>query len=138
MAGYEHRDHISDVRVKAWGSCLEETFAQACLGMWALVAEPSSVPLKTRWTVLADGQDLDELLVNLLNEQILAFDAKGLVAAGVESLSVEERGGIFTAKAALSGCESGQLRNPPAGYLKAATFHDLLVSATLVEVTLDI
>lgn len=138
MPGYEYRDHVSDVRVRAWGPSLGETFAQACLGMWAMVAEPCSVPPKRKWTVSAAGQDLEELLVNLMNEQILAFDTKGLVAGGVETVSVAEQGGAFAATAVLWGCASAELSKPPGRHLKAATFHNLLVSPNLVEVTLDV
>jgi SHS2 domain-containing protein len=137
-AGFEYPDHVSDIRIRAWGPSLEETFAQACLGMWAMVADPRDAPSRRRWIVSADGLDLDELLVNLLNEMILCLDSKGLVAGNVESVSVGGRAGAFAASAVLTGCSSAELAKPLCRYLKAATFHDLLVSATLVEVTLDV
>lgn len=160
IAGFEYLDHVSDVRLRAWGPSLEETFAEASLGMWAVIADPGDVPALLRWTVSASGSDLHELLVNLLNEQILRFDSDGLVAGGVESVVVAGLGdtafaakgdispfgkdapaapeNAFTVSAVLAGCRSSELAKPVMRCIKAATFQDLLVSATLVEVTLDV
>jgi SHS2 domain-containing protein len=138
VAGFEYRDHVSDVTIRAWGPSIEETLTQACLGMWALVADSCSVPLTREWTVSVCGASLGELLVNLLNEQIFAFDSAGLVAGGVEGVSVEEKGGMLEARVAMKGCRSDELPQPPLRALKAATFHDLQVSPYLVEVTLDV
>ena len=136
--GFELVDHVSDLRLRAWGSSLRETLAQASAGLWSLIADPPSVPLKQEWTVRASGRDIEELLVNLLNEQILAFDGEGLVAGRVESVSVAERAGNLEGAVVLWGCRGDELPCPPSRYLKAATFHDLVVLPTLVEVTLDV
>lgn len=137
-AGYEYLAHVSDVRIRAWGRTLEETLTQACLGMWALVADPADVVTTRTWEVSASAPDLDELLVNLLNEQILLFDAEGLVAAAVESLSMLPAAPARVVRATLRGCRVGELRAPPARAVKAATYQDLRVSPLLVEVTLDV
>lgn len=138
MAGYAYRDHPSDVRIRAWGASVEETFAQVSLGMWAMVADPSGLPVDREWTVSAGGESLEELLVSFLNEQILMFDVKGLVAGNVERLRVTEDGAGFAITAVFSGCGRDLLSRPPERYLKAATFHNLMVSPELVEVTLDV
>lgn len=136
--GFEFLEHASDIRMRVRGPSLEETFAQACLGMWSLISDPSQVPLTREWTSRAVGRDLDELLVNLLNELILSFDAEGLVAGRVESVSLTTSGGGFAASAALRGSSREELRSPLSRYLKAATFHGLLVSPGMIEVTLDV
>lgn len=159
MSGCEYLPHVSDVRIRAWGDSLEETFAEVCLGMWALVvpvvadvkalAARPGIPARihsytrasaspTAWDVSVTASDLDELLVNLLNEQIARFDSEGLVATAVESLSVRGESGAWVAQAVLQGCRVVELPMPPARSLKAATYQDLRVSPQLVEVTLDV
>ncbi len=137
-AGFAYLDHVSDVRLRAWGRSLEETFTQACLGMWSLYSGASRVPDLNTWTVTVSGADYDELLVNLLNEMILTFDSEGLVAGRVQALSIHEAGDLHRVEAVLAGCKSSDLAGPPERYLKAATFHDLTVLPTRIDITLDI
>lgn len=136
--GFELIDHASDLRLRAWGTSLGETFAQACAGLWALIADPASVPLKRKWTVRASGADLEELLVNLLNEQLFSFESEGLVAGRVEGVSFAEGTGDLEAIAELSGCGRTDLLRAPSRYVKAATYHRLVVSDRMVEITLDV
>jgi len=142
VPGFRYRDQVSDVTIEAWGSTLEETLAQACLGMWALVVDLPTVPLTRDWTVSACGADLEELVVSFLNEQILLFDCEGLVAGGVEGLTLhekgDEKGDMFEVRTIMKGCRSDELAAPPGRSIKAATFHGLTVSPRLIEVTLDV
>lgn len=139
VAGFETCDHAADLRLRAWGSNVDETFLQACLGLWNLVVDVSSVPDERAWEVAATGADLEELLVNILNEQIYFLDADGLVAGKVLDLRVDEVPGKgFAARVRLSGTTADRLGTPLWRHLKAATYHNVKAEPNLVEVTIDI
>jgi len=54
-AGYDYFDVAADVGVKAWGPTLPEAFAQAGLGVFALMVEPASVDARESKEVSAQG-----------------------------------------------------------------------------------
>ena len=136
--GFELIDHASDLRLRAWGMSVGETFAQACAGLWFIIADPASVPLKLNWAACVSGADMEELVVNLLNEQLFSFESEGLVAGRVESVSFTERCAVIEVCAHLVGCRTDDLPCEPSRYIKAATYHNLVVSDRMVEITLDV
>lgn len=137
-AGYEYLDHVSDVRIRAWGSSHEETFTQACLGMWALIAGCGPVPSRRTWTVTVSGAGHEELLVNLLNEQILMLDSEGLAVGRISSLAISGERRRLCAIAKVRGALTSELAKPLATHVKAATYSGILVLPTRIDITLDV
>lgn len=136
--GFEFEDHIADVRVRAWGSSLEETLSAACSGVWQCVTGGDPLPLTRSWQVAASGIDIEEALVNFLNEQFFLFDSEGLVPASVRGINVQEDHGIISVSASFQGCLAAEMGRGPNKHLKAATYHWLVVTPELIEITLDV
>ncbi len=147
MGGFEWLEHTSDVRIRAWGSDLDETIGQVSQALWCLVANPDDVLAEMDFGVTVTAQDREELVVNVLNEQILLMDSQGLVAKEVLSVITvfsgacgvgEAAAGKFRAEVALRGCPVSSMAAPLWRYPKAATYHDLTVTDREIAVTLDI
>lgn len=122
-AGYDYFDVVADVGVTAWGPTLAEAFAQAGLGVFALVVDPGTVEAREPREVRAQGESPEALLVNWLNECLYVHDIEGFVVRRVEFLVFEEQ----RAHALLWGEPLDPARHRVGTLVKAATFHELQV-----------
>lgn len=123
MGRWQEIDHTADLALRLWGDDLEDLFATAARGMFALLVDLEHIPLvEERWLTL-QAADVEILLVDWLNE-LLYWGERGGLAAYREfkfveltptSLRVRVRGGPVIAYH---------------GYIKAATFHNLEVRVT--------
>lgn len=126
-------DHTADARVRAEGEDFCDTLRALCLGMWSLIADPGEVPDLRAWEVSAEGEDLEQLVVGLLNEHLYRLSLEGLV---VRDLVVERTGPLSV----VTHCRGATLRDgvQTSCEVKAATYHAILVTPTLMEVTFDL
>ncbi|HHY45105.1 MAG TPA: archease [Firmicutes bacterium] len=135
---YEFRDHVADVRIRAWGTGFKETLVAVTTAVWRYVLGDVALPRSRTWGVSTEGQDMDDILVSFLNEQIYLYDSEGLVPLSVKELKVTEEEGAFRLEAVFEGCLVAEMPGPPERQVKAATYNDLVVRPDLIEVTLDV
>ncbi len=118
-SGFETFEVTADVGIVAWGDSLEELFANASRGMFALMIEPHTARPAKLLPVEARGTDLPSLLVAWLNELLYRCEVEEWAPSDVRILSVEQ------------GCIRGELEGEPVdgdrhrfkGVVKAATYH---------------
>ena len=138
VAGYDYFDVTADVGVSACGPTLPEAFAQAALGVFALMVDPPSVEPRESREVRAQGDTREALLVNWLNECLYVHDIEGFVVNRIEVLLFE----ATKVHALLWGEEVDPKRHRVGTIVKAATFHDLQIRQTdggwEIRVVLDI
>ena len=137
-AGYGYFDVVADVGVKAWGSTLSEAFAQAALGVFALIVDPGSAEPRESREVLAQRETQEALLVNWLNECLFVHDTEAFVVNRIEFLVFE----ATRVHARLWGEELNPGRHRVGTVVKAATFHQVQVRETdgrwEIRVVLDV
>lgn len=125
-AGYQFFDVAADVGVNAWGPTLPEAFAQAGLGLFALMVDPASAEPREAREVRAQADTREALLVNWLNECLYVHDIEGFVINRIEFPLFEET----RVHALLWGEEVDPGRHRVGTLVKAATFHDLSLRET--------
>ncbi len=69
--GFRYLDYMSDAFVEAYGSTLEEAFANAALGMLNVMLDIDKVEPKVEERAQAEGMDLENLLYNWLESILL-------------------------------------------------------------------
>ena len=69
--GFRYLDYMSDAFVEAYGSTLEEAFANAALGMLNVMLEIDKVEPKKGKKVEVEGSDFENLLYNWLEFVLL-------------------------------------------------------------------
>lgn len=69
--GFRYLDYMSDAFIEAYGSTLEEAFANAALGMLNVMLDIDRVEPKEEDEVKVDGADLENLLYNWLESILL-------------------------------------------------------------------
>lgn len=137
-AGYDYFDVAADVGVSGWGPTLAEAFAQAALGVFALIVDPKSAEPRELREVHAQGETREALLVNWLNECLLVHDIEAFVVNRIEFVRFE----TTRVHARLWGEELDPRRHCVGTVVKAATFHQLEIRETdggwEIRVILDI
>jgi SHS2 domain-containing protein len=82
--GWEHFEVEADVGVHAWGPSRAVAFARAAEGMLALGVDVASVESHEHREARAQGESLEALLVNWLNECLYVHEIEGFAVARVE------------------------------------------------------
>lgn len=122
--GWEHFETEADVGVTAWGPTRAEAFAQAALGVFALIVKPEEVEERERREVRAQADSAERLLVSWINECLYVHEIEGFVVRRVE---------VDTCTATLvhgllHGEELDAGRHRLGTIVKAATLHRLVVA----------
>jgi SHS2 domain-containing protein len=117
--GFESFGTTADVGIMAWGETLEELFANAARGMFALMIDSETVCSTGALSIEACGEDLPSLLVAWLNELLYRCEAEEWAPVDVHVAAVE--GGRVSGELAGEPAEAGRHRFK--GVVKAATYH---------------
>lgn len=117
MERYRILDHAADAKLRAFGSGLEEAFANAALGLASLMTDWEKVEPRVAHDATVEAPDLEGLLVRFLSEILYLSDAKSFVLAGVEAVRIEEprRSSEATPEARGSGGGGGGSREVAPG-----------------------
>jgi SHS2 domain-containing protein len=135
---YEIFEHTADVGLRVRAATREQLFVEAARGLFSIVvANLDQVrPLLTKtWRV--DGQQLDYLLFDWLNELLFALDTENFVLADCE-VRLDDRGLSATCR----GEPLDSRRHLSDHEVKAITYHGLKVEEAtdgwVAEVIVDI
>ena len=123
-AGWEHFDVEADVGVAAWGRSRAEAYAQAALGVFALIVPPEEVAEAEVREVRAQGESAETLLVNWVNEGLYVHDIEGFVVRRIEVDALDER----VIHGVLHGEPLDPRRHSLGTVVKAATLHGVTVT----------
>ncbi len=118
-AGWEQFDVDADVGVRAWGPTRAEAFAQAALGVFALIVAPDEVEEREHREVRAQAESPETLLVTWINECLYVHEIEGFVVHRVAVLSASDT----LVHGVLHGEALDTRRHRPGTVVKAATHH---------------
>ncbi len=128
-AHYTVLDHTADLGIIVQGDSLEAVFSCASQAMFALMGEPQQPdPKFAPIHIEADGDSLEDLLVNLLSELLAAFELEGQYLSALPRVVLTELGaGRWCA--VLDGESQYVDRSIPQELIeiKAPTYHALAV-----------
>jgi SHS2 domain-containing protein len=123
-AGWEQFDVDADVGVRAWGPTRAEAFAQAALGVFALIVVPDEVEERERREVRAQAESPETLLVSWLNECLYVHEIEGFVVRRVAVLASSDT----IVHGVLYGEVLDTRRHRPGTVVKAVTLHRVSVA----------
>ncbi|MFQ6059845.1 MAG: archease [Thermoplasmata archaeon] len=132
---FEFLEHTADIGIKAYGKSIEESFENAAVGMFEVIADLSKVEPVGEYEVRVRSDNLENLLIDWLEELLFLHETQGVLLSEFD-VSIE--------KLSLSGRVRGEaidrekhiLRND----VKAVTYHMLEVNEKegFVKFLLDI
>jgi SHS2 domain-containing protein len=82
-AGWRHEARGQDVEVRGWGGTRADAFAQATLGLFALLVDPGAVTASEHREVRAQADSAQTLLAAWIDECLYVHEIEGFVAASV-------------------------------------------------------
>jgi len=137
-SGYEHFDTEADVGVRAWGPTRAEAFAQAALGVLALVADPQTVRAHETREVRAQADTPETLLAAWIDECLYVHEIEAFVVNRAEVTACSDT----VVHGRLHGEPLDAARHRLGTVVKAATLHRVSVQARdgrhEVEIIVDV
>jgi SHS2 domain-containing protein len=124
VAGWEHFEVEADVGVRGWGASRAEAFAQATLGVFALLVTPDQVQGREDREVRAQADGPEGLLVAWIDECLYVHEIEGFVVRGVELTVCTDT----LAHGVLHGEPVDPGRHQTGTVVKGATHHKLAVT----------
>jgi len=122
MEPFEYLEHTADVKFKARGRSLEETFENAALAMLGAMIDPATVKAEETWPIEIESESLEGLLYEWLSEILYLFDVELAVFSRFDVKLEEDEGGWR-----LSGKVGGERVDPERHFfeteVKAVTLH---------------
>ena len=137
MLRFEVIDHTADVGIIAYGSDLEEAFANAAYGMFSLIADLEEVREKVSRKVDIQSTDQEALLVDWLNELLYLFDVQHIIFKRFKITALSQK----RLQAKVYGEKIDTSRHQLKTAVKAATYHMLKIEmnqGVKVQFILDI
>ena len=123
-AGWEHFETEADVGVHAWAATRGAAFAEAALGVFALIVGPEEVQEREHREVRAQADSPERLLVAWINECLYVHEIEGFVVHRVEVDACTET----VVHGVLRGEEVDAARHQLGTIVKAATLHHVSVT----------
>ena len=123
--GWEHFEVEADVGIRAWGPSRAIAFAEAALGVLALVVDPETVEARESRDVRAQADTPETLLVAWVDECLYVHEIEGFVARYVDV--TECSGSVVHGRLHGESLDPG--RHRLGTVVKAATLHGVSVAA---------
>jgi SHS2 domain-containing protein len=132
---YEFIEHTADIGIKAYGETVDESFANAALGMFNVMTDVSKVEPVGEFDVKVESDNLEDLLVDWLGELLFLHETQDVLLSEFDvkidglSLDAKVRGETLDR-------EKHELKDD----VKAITYHMLEVNQGegYLKVLLDI
>ena len=134
---FEIIDHTADVGIKAFGTDINQAFANAARALFSLITEPEDVEEVLHRDIELTAPDQASLLVGWLNELIYLFDTEHIIFKRFDITRLDHT----QLKARAYGEKVDKARHKLKIGVKAATYHMLKVDkddGCMVQVILDI
>ena len=87
---FEYGDHTADILVIAYGQSLPEVFKNAALGVLNIMYDISRVSPISKVDVEVNGDDLEQLLFNWIDEVIYWFDGRKMAIGDITISELNE------------------------------------------------
>lgn len=112
----------ADVCFLAYGKDLNELFANAALAMFEVMVNTKQIEPKIEKKVKVEGNDLQSLMFNWLNELLVFVDAENLAFSQFDVVVDEKK---MKLEAVCKGEEINREKHETKTHVKAATYHKM-------------
>ncbi|TFG16677.1 MAG: archease [Promethearchaeota archaeon] len=138
-AGYKFIEHTADVKVRSWGSNLEEAFSQAALGLMATIS-PNLEKIKHEVVreINVESEDKYALAIDFLTEFLYIFDVENLIFNEINVQSIELKNDNYELKALAKGERFDKHTHEIGTEVKAITYSFMNIEEKKERVTIEI
>ncbi len=132
--GYEYLEHTTDALIEAWGSTIEEAFAQAGRALFDTMLHIEKVKPTVEETIQVTGHDQKELLYNWLEELLLRFEINSKAYSSFEITRVTKHATSVVLRANVRGEAYDRAKHGSKTEVKGITYHLMEISERPGEV----
>lgn len=126
---YEFLEHTADVKIKAYGSTLEEAFANAATATTAVMTDIKKVKPLTEKKVSVSTKTKESLLYDFLQEILYLLDTEGYLAVEAKEIAIKKEKGNYALTATLKG-DYARGKHDVHTYIKAVTYNEMEINET--------
>lgn len=130
MRRYELIDHTADMMVKAYGSTLEECFANAAYALFDQTVDLSTIGTEETVEIDVSGIDDEDRLYSFLSEMLFIEDCDNIILKEF-NVRFDEGRVLCTAKGEKLNRDKHRIRSE----VKAVTYHMMEVNREIPSVT---
>ncbi len=131
--------HTADIKFRAWGETIEEVFKNSALALFNVLSD-KKVKANKKIVVRAQGNDLEGLMYNFLEEFLFLLDADDFIASKVDEIILDKKN--FTILAKISGDNIGNKNKYEINHIKAITYSEMeikhLPNRWISQIVLDV
>lgn len=122
--GHETIEHTADMGICGWGPLESDAFEETALAMFELIADGKELKPTTTVDIEAEGNSLEELLVEFLNALLTKADIGELVFLAVETeiVNADCATGKYSLRACAHGIPRDSVKDRLIREVKAATY----------------
>ena len=103
---YKFLEHTADVKIEVSEKTLEKAFSTSAMAVKEVIAEQIRVAPKIKKEISIDGDDIESLLYNFLEEFLYLLDAEGFLLSKPPIVKIEKTKGRLHLTAKLIGDSS--------------------------------
>ncbi len=126
--------HPSDVGILALGRTRKEIFENAAYGMFSLMADLDRVESNKTFEISVEGDDLESLLINWLNELIFYEDSKKILLKDFKVKKMTDT----RLEAEAAGEKIDMQKHFVYRPIKAATYNQLQIERNQAKIIFDV
>jgi SHS2 domain-containing protein len=120
---YRILDHTADLRIEAWGKGVEGLFVSAARALTDLLVDIETIEEREEKTISADGDNREELLVDMLREVLFLFSGESFLSSRFVVIELSDRRVLLH----LWGERFDEKKHAQKIELKAVTYHGLVI-----------
>ncbi len=121
---YKTFNHTADLGIEVYGEDQKQLFVNAGLALFDLITDMDKVEVKTSLPLMAEGMDLEDLMVSWLRELLYLHQVKGYLFRNFAIHEISEK----VLKATVKGEKFNPRRHELTREIKAATYHQIKVA----------
>jgi len=125
MEKFKFLEHTADVKFQAEGKNIEEAFENAALALKETIARNIEVKVEKERKIKVEGEDLESLLYNFLEEFLFLLDAEDFLFSKIKNLRIEKKKSGYELKAEILGDSASRYNF--SNDVKAITYNDMFV-----------
>lgn len=137
---YKFFHHTADAKFQAFGQSLEETFAHAALALSSLMWDWKKIAKNIEIPVEVEGNDLEQLLVNFLEEILYLLDTRNFLLSSIDNILIKKETEGWKIQALFEG-DVNTTEYEIFGDVKAVTYNEMIVKKRapfMVQVVADV
>jgi SHS2 domain-containing protein len=134
---FEFLEHTADVYIRAYGTSMNEAYANAALAMFETMTDSNRIAQTTEETLEVEAEDQYALLYNWLEALLVKFETENMLYSKFEIIDWKETPETFKFKAKVWGEKFNPQKHPQKVGVKAVTYHRMVVIREIERVILE-